>query len=93
MLALAKASGLRIQTLPDEVVESIAEVSVDGVSLVQIELTFSVRGGFGTLPTTAALLGGVVAQETIKLITSQYAPLDNTVIFDLVKSQSEKWKF
>ncbi|RXK39228.1 amyloid beta protein binding protein 1 [Tremella mesenterica] len=67
-----------LQILPDEVIESIAEI---------------IRGGFGTLPTTAALLGGVVAQETIKLITAQYAPLDNTVVFDLIKSQSEKWKF
>nr|XP_018267361.1 amyloid beta protein binding protein 1 [Kwoniella dejecticola CBS 10117]OBR89519.1 amyloid beta protein binding protein 1 [Kwoniella dejecticola CBS 10117] len=58
--------------------ESIAEVT---------------RGGFGTLPTTAAFLGGVVAQEAIKLVTNQYTPLDNTVIVDLIKSQSAKFKF
>nr|XP_019015140.1 amyloid beta protein binding protein 1 [Kwoniella pini CBS 10737]OCF53921.1 amyloid beta protein binding protein 1 [Kwoniella pini CBS 10737] len=51
------------------------------------------RGGFGTLPTTAAFLGGVVAQEAIKLVTNQYSPLDNTVIVDLIKSQSAKFKF
>lgn len=52
-----------------------------------------VRGGFGTLPTTAAFLGGLVAQEAIKLVTGQYNPLDNTVIVDLVKSGMEKFKF
>jgi amyloid beta precursor protein binding protein 1 len=45
------------------------------------------------LPTTAAFLGGIVAQEAIKLVTNQYMPLDNTVIADLVKSTLEKFKF
>uniref|UniRef100_A0A914VIZ7 Uncharacterized protein n=1 Tax=Plectus sambesii TaxID=2011161 RepID=A0A914VIZ7_9BILA len=30
----------------------------------------------------AALLGGIVAQETIKLITHQYLPVDNTFVYD-----------
>ncbi|KAK8866119.1 hypothetical protein IAR55_001270 [Kwoniella newhampshirensis] len=62
----------------DILVESIGEV---------------VRGGFSTIPTTAAFLGGVVAQEAIKLVTNQYTPLDNTVIVNLVKSESAKFKF
>ncbi|PWZ01745.1 hypothetical protein BCV70DRAFT_199176 [Testicularia cyperi] len=41
-----------------------------------------VRSGHSSLPATTALLGGVVAQETIKLITKQYIPADNTVIYD-----------
>jgi hypothetical protein len=56
------------------------------------QLTISVRGGFSTLPTTAALLGGLAAQEAIKLVTSQYAPLDNTCIVDLVHSTMAKFK-
>lgn len=50
------------------------------------KLTLSVRGDFGALPTTAAFVGGLVAQEAIKLVTNQYMPLDNTLIVDLVKS-------
>jgi len=53
------------------------------------KLTCSVRGGFGQLPATAALLGGLVAQEAIKLVTNQYMPMDNTVIVDLVKSSTK----
>jgi amyloid beta precursor protein binding protein 1 len=34
------------------------------------------------VPSTAALLGGVAAQEAIKLITRQYIPLDNTAVYD-----------
>jgi amyloid beta precursor protein binding protein 1 len=37
------------------------------------------------LPTTSALIGGLVAQEAIKLITKQYSPLNGTCIVDLVK--------
>ncbi|KAJ9109758.1 hypothetical protein QFC19_001988 [Naganishia cerealis] len=51
-----------------------------------------VRGGFGCLPTTSAFIGGIVAQEAIKLITAQYVPLDNTCIIDLVKSSLEKFR-
>ncbi|ORY29355.1 hypothetical protein BCR39DRAFT_532469 [Naematelia encephala] len=51
------------------------------------------RGGFGTLPTTAAFLGGLVGQEAIKLVTNQYNPLDNTCIVDLVQSGIEKFRF
>jgi amyloid beta precursor protein binding protein 1 len=41
------------------------------------------------LPTTAAFLGGLVAQESIKLVTNQYMPVDNMVIVDLVKSTTK----
>jgi amyloid beta precursor protein binding protein 1 len=51
------------------------------------------RGGFFTLPTTAAFLGGIVAQEVIKLVTNQYLPMNNTVIVNLVKSTTEEFRF
>lgn len=41
-----------------------------------------VRSGDASLPPTTALMGGVVAQEAIKLITKQYIPADNTVVYD-----------
>ncbi|OCF74002.1 amyloid beta protein binding protein 1 [Kwoniella mangroviensis CBS 8886] len=66
-----------LEEVDDIFVECIAEIT---------------RGGFGTLPTTAAFLGGIVAQEAIKLVTNQYTPLDNTVIVNLVKSESAKFK-
>lgn len=37
-------------------------------------------------------MGGIAAQEAIKLVTNQYQPLDNTVGIDLVKSGMEKFK-
>lgn len=44
-----------------------------------VELT---RGAMSDTPSTAALLGGITAQEAIKIITRQYVPLDNTCVYD-----------
>lgn len=41
-----------------------------------------VRGAHSDTPSTAALLGGLVAQEAIKVLTVQYLPLDNTCVYD-----------
>ncbi|XGW16150.1 hypothetical protein V3C99_001529 [Haemonchus contortus] len=40
------------------------------------------RFGAGELHVVASLIGGITAQEVIKLATNQYVPLDNTFIFD-----------
>ncbi|KAL1918633.1 uncharacterized protein VTP21DRAFT_2655 [Calcarisporiella thermophila] len=40
------------------------------------------RYGNAEMPHLAAVLGGMVSQEAIKLITHQYVPLDNTCVFD-----------
>ncbi|CCG81238.1 putative Ubiquitin-like activating enzyme [Taphrina deformans PYCC 5710] len=46
------------------------------------------RSGFAELHNIASLMGGVAAQEIIKVITKQYVPINNTVIFDGIKSVS-----
>lgn len=40
------------------------------------------RVGAAELHNIAALVGGVAAQEIVKLITQQYIPLNNTYIFN-----------
>ncbi|KAJ1028268.1 hypothetical protein NDA13_003712 [Ustilago tritici] len=60
---------------------SIAEDG-DGWEKIEQSVQELVRSGDASLPPTTALLGGVVAQEAIKLITKQYIPADNTVIYD-----------
>ena len=37
------------------------------------------------LPNTAALLGALVAQETIRMITHQYIPINGFCVIDLVE--------
>lgn len=40
------------------------------------------RAQGGELHNVAALMGGIVAQETIKIVTKQYIPADNTCVYD-----------
>jgi len=40
------------------------------------------RYGGSEIHAIASFIGGVAAQEAIKLITHQYVPLNNTYVFD-----------
>ena len=44
--------------------------------------------GVAELHNIAALTGGMVAQEVIKVITKQYVPVDNTCVFDGIQSKT-----
>ncbi|KAL8761866.1 MAG: hypothetical protein Q9194_007639 [Teloschistes cf. exilis] len=44
--------------------------------------------GGGELHNISALVGGMVAQEVIKVVTRQYIPVDNTCVFDGIGSKS-----
>lgn len=57
----------------------------------RININDSIRAGGGELHNIASLMGGLVAQEAIKLITKQYIPSDNTCIFDGITSSSNVW--
>jgi amyloid beta precursor protein binding protein 1 len=48
-----------------------------------------VRAGGAELHNISSLTGGIVSQEIIKAITEQYIPVDNTCVFDGVKSKTE----
>lgn len=46
------------------------------------------RAGGGELHNISALVGGMVAQEGLKVLTRQYVPINNTVVFDGIKGSS-----
>jgi amyloid beta precursor protein binding protein 1 len=48
--------------------------------------TNSARSPSADLPTTSAFLGGLVAQEAIKMITKQYVPVNGYCVVDLVET-------
>ncbi|KAA8908849.1 hypothetical protein FN846DRAFT_777021 [Sphaerosporella brunnea] len=52
-----------------------------------------IRAGGSELHVIASLIGGIVAQEIVKVITSQYVPVNNTVIFDGIKSRTSVFEF
>ena len=49
---------------------------------------YRVRAPTADLPNTAALLGGLVAQEAIKVITKQYTPVQGICVIDLIESKT-----
>jgi len=57
--------------LPDEFDSAIGEIA---------------RSPSADIPTTSAFLGGLVAQEAIKMITKQYVPVNGYCIVDLVET-------
>ncbi|EXJ94272.1 amyloid beta protein binding protein 1 [Capronia coronata CBS 617.96] len=46
----------------------------------------------GELHNISSVIGGVVAQESIKLLTRQYVPVDGTCVFDGIRSKSDVFK-
>ena len=47
------------------------------------------RSRGGELHNISALTGGLASQEVIKIITKQYIPIDNTCVFDGIKSSTQ----
>ncbi|CCX07335.1 hypothetical protein FPQ18DRAFT_381308 [Pyronema domesticum] len=52
-----------------------------------------VRAGGSELHVIASFAGGMVAQEIVKVITQQYIPVNNTVIFDGIQSKTAVFEF
>ncbi|OAP62952.1 hypothetical protein AYL99_02179 [Fonsecaea erecta] len=50
------------------------------------------RADGGELHNISSIVGGMVAQEAIKLLTRQYVPVDGTCVFDGIKSKSGVFK-
>lgn len=46
----------------------------------------SERSPTADIPNTAAFLGGMIAQEAIKMITKQYVPVKGYCVVDLVET-------
>ena len=58
-------------------------------TLVKEDLIHEVcRFGGAELHSVAAFMGGVAAQEVIKLITKQFVPVNNTYVYNAMKQSS-----
>ncbi|CAM1511074.1 Fc.00g085870.m01.CDS01 [Cosmosporella sp. VM-42] len=74
-----------------EIMDSIrqrAPQASDKERFLQIAQEVS-RAAGGELHNISAVMGGMVAQEMIKIITKQYVPIDNTCIFDGIESRCQ----
>lgn len=50
------------------------------------------RFGRSEIACVSGMVGGVVAQEAIKLITHQFVPFDNTLVYDAVKQSTRTFR-
>lgn len=83
--ALAPRAGTK------EIVERIIDFTPElrgSQRLLQVAQEVS-RSGSGELHNVAAVVGGMIAQEMIKIITRQYVPIDNVCIFDGTESRCQ----
>ncbi|KAF1939050.1 hypothetical protein EJ02DRAFT_409261 [Clathrospora elynae] len=85
-------TGIAFKIADDLVKEASAAIDHDEYDRVKTQIgDFArelVRAGGAELHNIGALTGGIVSQEIIKAITEQYVPVDNTCIFDGIKSKS-----
>lgn len=75
----------------DDIIAAVLEKAPalkDNERLTQVAQELS-RAAGGELHNISAVIGGMVAQEIIKIITKQYIPIDNTCIFDGIESRCQ----
>ena len=60
----------------------LLEEGVSGMGFLDDAVVEFVRCGAAELQVVAAFIGALTAQEAIKLITSQYVPIDGTIIYN-----------
>lgn len=76
--SLLKEAGITLEDSEyDQVKERVGDICAE-----------MARAGGAELHNIAALAGGLVAQEVIKIITKQYIPVDNACLFDGIRSVS-----
>ncbi|KAG6042295.1 hypothetical protein E4U41_000039 [Claviceps citrina] len=86
-----QTSALAPQASTEEIVELITNFAPelrDNQRLLQVAQEVS-RSAGGELHNVAAVVGGMMAQEMIKIITKQYIPIENTCIFDGIESRCQ----
>jgi len=73
----------------DSTVEESPESSEEARARMSAYCRELVRAGGGELHNVASLVGGLLAQEVIKVVTRQYIPVDNTCLLDGVGSRTQ----
>lgn len=87
---------IAFQMLKDLVKEGHADIGDEELTNIRSQtrdfVSEIVRAGGAELHNIGALTGGMVSQEIIKVITEQYVPVDNTCVFDGIRSKSMVFK-
>jgi amyloid beta precursor protein binding protein 1 len=71
----------KLQEYVDSLVKRYSELGCENLKVSKDLVHEFTRYGASELHTLSAILGGVVSQEAIKLLTCQYTPLNNTFLY------------
>lgn len=69
-----------------------AEVGLPPVAVDDGDVVEVVRAAAAELHPVAALVGGLTAQEVMKLVTKQFVPVNNTVVINLMTGTTESFE-
>ncbi|KAG5953046.1 hypothetical protein E4U53_007088 [Claviceps sorghi] len=86
-----QTSALAPEASTEEIIELITKFAPElrgHQGLLQVAQEVS-RSDHGELHNIAAVVGGMIAQEMIKVITRQYIPIENICIFDGIESRCQ----
>lgn len=75
--------------LKDFAAAVLQDVGCPGAAVSDDYLAEMVRFGASELHCVGALVGGVAAQEAIKLLTTQFVPIEGALIFDGISSTTK----
>ena len=75
-------------TLKSTAVQLLQAQGLAGTSLSDDVVAEVVRYGAGELQCVAAVVGGMAAQEAIKMLTRQFVPLQGTLVYNAVSSST-----
>jgi amyloid beta precursor protein binding protein 1 len=71
-----------VATLTQMAAQVVESYKAEGASFDPKTIEEMVRYGGCELHVTSSVLGGIGAQEAVKLLTRQYSPLNNTLLYD-----------
>ncbi|ORX93799.1 NEDD8-activating enzyme E1 regulatory subunit [Basidiobolus meristosporus CBS 931.73] len=81
-----------IKLLKEATVNLLNEWGLSKESISEDHIHEVCRTGLAELPSIAALLGGIVSQEVIKLVTKQYIPLNNTLVYNGINATTSTYE-
>jgi NEDD8-activating enzyme E1 regulatory subunit len=81
-----------ILILKKYVAKFTADYGISNVSLKDDFIIEMCRYGNSELHSVAAFLGGCAAQESIKILTSQFIPINNTIVYNAVNQSTSTYE-
>ena len=70
----------------------LAEMGLQGAGAIDDLVAEVCRFGAGELHCVAAIMGGIAAQEAIKLLTRQFVPLSGLLLYNAMASTSSVFR-